>query len=111
MSLPRWPPARYEAAPMSDRIDLTGLGFETLAVHGGSGPDPGTGAVNTPVYLSSTFKQDAVGSHRGYEYARSGNPSRASLEANLAVLEGAGHGFAFASGLAAEDAVLRLLDP
>jgi cystathionine gamma-synthase len=96
---------------MSDRIDLTGLGFETLAVHGGSGPDPGSGAVNTPVYLSSTFKQDAVGAHRGYEYARSGNPSRASLEANLAVLEGASHGFAFASGLAAEDAVLRLLDP
>jgi len=86
-------------------------GFETLAVHGGGGPDAQTGAVNTPVYLSSTFAQDGVGVTRGYEYARSGNPSRASLEAHLALLEGATHGFAFASGLAAEDAVLRLLVP
>ena len=96
---------------MSDRLDLTGLGFETIAIHGGTGPDASTGAVNTPVHLSSTFKQDAVGSHRGFEYARSGNPTRASLEANLAALEGAEHGFAFASGLAAEDAVLRMLGP
>ena len=96
---------------MSDQLDPTGLGFETRAVHGGAGIDPTTGAVNTPVYLSSTFKQDGVGEHRGFEYARSGNPSRASLERNLAVLEGATFGFAFASGLAAEDAILRLLDP
>src|SRR4051812_37054205 len=96
---------------MSDRLDLDGLGFETRAIHGGSGPDPSSGAVNTPVHLSSTFKQDAVGEHRGYEYARSGNPSRASLEANIAALEGATHGLAFASGLAAEDAILRLLRP
>ena len=96
---------------MSDQLDLTGLGFETRAVHGGTGVDATTGAVNTPVYLSSTFKQDGVGEHRGFEYARSGNPSRASLERNLAVLEGATFGFAFASGLAAEDAILRLLDP
>jgi cystathionine gamma-synthase len=91
--------------------DVSGLGFETRAIHGGTGPDPATGAVNTPVYLSSTFKQDAVGTHRGFEYSRSGNPSRASLEANLAALEQAASGFAFASGLAAEDAVLRLLSP
>ncbi len=96
---------------MNDRLDLAGLGFETRAVHGGGGPDPTTGAVNTPVYLSSTFEQDSVGEHRGFEYARSGNPSRASLEGHLALLEGAEFGFAFASGLAAEDAVLRLLDP
>jgi cystathionine gamma-synthase len=96
---------------MTDRLDVTGLGFETRAIHGGTGPDPATGAVNTPVHLSSTFKQDAVGVHRGYEYARSSNPTRASLEANLAVLEGATFGFAFASGLAAEDAVMRLLAP
>ena len=96
---------------MTDRLDLTGLGFETRAIHGGLGPDSATGAVNTPVYLSSTFKQEEVGVHRGYEYARSGNPTRASLEANLAVLEGATSGFAFASGLAAEDAVMRLLSP
>jgi cystathionine gamma-synthase len=96
---------------MSDRRDLAGLGFETRAVHGGGGADPATGAVNTPVYLSSTFEQDAVGHHRGFEYARSGNPTRASLEAHLALLEGAAFGFAFASGLAAEDAVMRLLTP
>jgi cystathionine gamma-synthase len=91
--------------------DLEGLGFETNAVHGGESPDAVTGAVNTPVYLSSTFQQDAVGQHRGYEYSRSGNPSRGSLERHLALLEGAEYGFAFASGLAAEDAVMRLLSP
>jgi cystathionine gamma-synthase len=96
---------------MRDRRDLTGTGFETRAVHGGGGPDPATGAVTTPVYLSSTFAQDAVGVDRGYEYARSGNPSRASLEAHLALLEEAEFGFAFASGMAAEDAIMRLLDP
>ncbi|HXY27422.1 MAG TPA: cystathionine gamma-synthase [Acidimicrobiales bacterium] len=94
---------------MSDWLDATR--FETRAVHGGGGTDPRTGAVNTPVYLSSTFEQDAVGRHRGFEYARTGNPSRASLEAHLALLEGARFGFAFASGLAAEDAVMRLLHP
>ena len=96
---------------MTGRPDLEGLGFETYAVHGGGPPDAATGAVNTPVYLSSTFQQDAVGQHRGFEYARSGNPSRASLERHLALLEGADFGFAFASGLAAEDAVMRLLSP
>jgi cystathionine gamma-synthase len=91
--------------------DLGEMGFETRAIHGGGGADSQTGAVNTPVHLSSTFKQDGVGVHRGFEYARSGNPSRASLEANLALLEEASHGFAFASGMAAEDAVMRLLAP
>jgi len=92
-------------------VDLARAGFETRAIHAGGGPAPATGAVNTPVYLSSTFEQDAVGVHRGYEYARTANPTRASLEANLAALEGAAAGFAFASGMAAEDAVLRLLAP
>ncbi|MGH9028304.1 MAG: cystathionine gamma-synthase [Acidimicrobiales bacterium] len=96
---------------MSDRLDLEGLGFETRAVHGGTGADPATGAVNTPVHLSSTFKQDAVGSTRGFEYARTQNPTRESLEANLALLEEAAFGFGFASGMAAEDAVMRLLAP
>jgi len=96
---------------MSPMADLEGMGFETRAVHGGGGADPATGAVNTPVYLSSTFEQDAVGEDRGYEYARTSNPSRASLESHLALLEGATFGFAFASGLAAEDAVMRLLRP
>jgi len=91
--------------------ELRGLGFETRAIHGGSGPDAATGAVNTPVHLSSTFKQDAVGRDRGFEYARTSNPTRKSLERNLAELESADFGFAFASGMAAEDAVMRLLRP
>jgi cystathionine gamma-synthase len=88
-----------------------GRGFETRAVHAGSAPDPVTGAVVPPVSLSTTFAQDGVARHRGWEYARSGNPTRAALEVCLASLEGARHGFAFASGLAAEDAVLRQLGP
>jgi cystathionine gamma-synthase len=88
---------------------MDALGFDTRAIHAGSEGDPATGAVNVPVYLSSTFRQGAVGEHHGFEYARSGNPSRASLEANLATLEEASFGFAFASGMAAEDAVMRLL--
>src|ERR1700760_1653117 len=86
-------------------------GFETRAIHAGQDPDPVTGAVVPPVSLATTFAQDAVGKHRGFEYARSGNPTRAALETCLASLEGASHGLAFASGLAAEDAVLRLLRP
>ncbi len=86
-------------------------GFETDAVHGGWPSDPATGALNTPVYLTSTFEQDAVGSDRGYEYSRTDNPSRRSLESHLALLERASFGVAFASGLAAEDAIMRLLDP
>ena len=86
-------------------------GFETRAIHAGQDPDPTTGAVNVPVHLSSTFAQSAVGEHQGYEYARTGNPTRAALEACLASLEGATRGLAFASGMAAEDALLRLLSP
>ena len=86
-------------------------GFETRAIHAGQEPDDSTGAVVTPISLSSTFVQSAVGVHQGYEYARSANPTRAALEACLASLEGAAHGLAFASGMAAEDAVLRLLAP
>lgn len=82
-------------------------GFETRAIHVGQEPDPSTGAVVPPIYLSTTFRQRQVGENQGYEYARSGNPTRASLERQLASLEGAAYGFAFASGLAAEDAVLR----
>jgi cystathionine gamma-synthase len=86
-------------------------GFETRAIHVGQAPDPTTGAVVTPITLSSTFAQTAVGEHAGFEYARSGNPTRAAYEQCLASLESATHGFAFASGMAAEDAVLRLLAP
>jgi cystathionine gamma-lyase len=84
--------------------------FETLAIHAGQPPDPRTGAVMTPIYLSSTFAQEGPGKHKGYEYSRSGNPTRDALEGCYAALEGARHGFAFASGLAASDAVLHLLE-
>lgn len=87
------------------------LSFETLAIHAGQEPDEATGAVVPPIHLATTYAQLAVGSHRGYEYSRSGNPTRTVLETALSTLEGASHGFAFASGLAAEDAVLRLLSP
>jgi cystathionine gamma-synthase len=86
-------------------------GFETRAIHVGQGADPATGAVIPPISLSTTFKQGAVGEHQGFEYSRSGNPTRSALESCVASLEGAAHGLAFASGLAAEDAVLRLLSP
>jgi cystathionine gamma-synthase len=82
-------------------------GFETKAIHVGQDPDPSTGSVVPAVHFSTTFRQRAVGEQPAYEYARSGNPTRASLEAQLSSLEGARFGFAFASGLAAEDAILR----
>jgi cystathionine gamma-synthase len=85
--------------------------FETRAIHSGQEPDASTGAVVTPITLATTFAQDAVGTHKGFEYARSANPTRTALETCLASLENARHGLAFASGLAAEDAVLRTLDP
>ena len=86
-------------------------GFETRAIHAGQEPDPRTGAVVPPISLATTFAQDEVGRHRGFEYARTANPTRTALEECLASLEGARHGFAFASGMAAEDAVLRRLVP
>ena len=87
------------------------LGFETLAVHAGQPPDPATGAVVPPIYQTSTFAQSEVGGHQGYEYSRSGNPTRSALESCLAALEGAAYGSAFSSGLAAEDAIMRTLTP
>ena len=83
-------------------------GFETRAIHAGQEPDPLTGAVIPPIYQTSTFKQDGVGGLReGYEYSRSANPTRSALEENLASIESGNFGFAFASGLAAEDTLLR----
>jgi len=86
-------------------------GFSTRAIHAGQNPDPATGAVAVPIYQTSTFAQDAVGKHRGYEYARTGNPTRAALETCIAALEGGAHGLAFASGMAAEAAIMQLLKP
>ncbi|GAC1342997.1 MAG: cystathionine gamma-synthase [Candidatus Dormibacteria bacterium] len=88
-----------------------GRGFATRAIHVGQGPDPQTGAVVQPMHLATTYKQDAVGQHRGYEYSRSGNPTRAALEECLASLESAGHAFAFASGLAATLTLLVGYEP
>jgi len=83
-------------------------GFDTRAIHAGQEPDPTTGAVVPPISLSTTFAQDGVGNHKGFEYSRSGNPTRTAYETQIAALEGAAHGLAFASGLAAEDNILRL---
>jgi cystathionine gamma-synthase len=90
---------------------FAGDGFETRAIHAGQEPDATTGAVVPPITLATTYAQDAVGKHRGYEYSRSANPTRTALETCVASLEGARHGLGFASGLAAEDAILRTLDP
>ena len=88
-----------------------GPGFSTRAIHAGQDPDPLTGAVVTPIHLASTFAQEAVGKHKGFDYRRTRNPTRVSLETTVASLEGASHGYAFSSGMAAADAVLRLLRP
>ena len=87
------------------------MNFETACVHAGQPPDPTTGAVMTPIYQTATYVQDGVGQHRGYDYSRTGNPTRTALEACLAALEGGDFGLAFASGMAATDTVLRLLAP
>jgi len=85
--------------------------FETLAIHAGQAPDPESGAVMTPIYQTSTYKQNGVGKPRqGYEYSRTKNPTRLALENCLAALEGGGFGLAFSSGMAATDTVLRLVD-
>src|SRR5690348_10567138 len=84
--------------------------FETAAVHAGQQPEPVTGAVMTPVFLTSTFAQKAPGKHTGFEYSRTQNPTRFALEANLAALEGGAWGLAFNSGVAASTAVLAMFD-
>ncbi len=94
---------------MSDGADRQG--FATRAIHAGQDPEPVTGAVTVPIFQTSTFAQPAVGQHTGYEYARTGNPTRTALQTALAALEGAEQAVCFASGLAAEDAVFRLLSP
>ena len=86
-------------------------GFETLAIHAAQEPDPTTGAVVVPVHLTTTYAQEGVGGHKGYEYSRTSNPTRTALEGCVAALEEGTHALAFASGMAAEDAVLRELRP
>jgi cystathionine beta-lyase/cystathionine gamma-synthase len=87
------------------------MDFETRAIHAGQEPDPATGSVTTPIYQTSTFAQDAVGVHKGYDYARVANPTRTALEECLASLENAAHGHAFASGIGATATIMHLLDP
>jgi cystathionine gamma-synthase len=87
------------------------MDFETRAIHAGQEPDPATGAVTTPIYQTSTFAQEAVGVHKGYDYARVANPTRTALEECLASLEGAAHGHAFSSGLGATATIMHLIEP
>ncbi|MFQ5943175.1 MAG: cystathionine gamma-synthase [Anaerolineales bacterium] len=85
--------------------------FETRAIHAGQPADPTTGSIMTPIYQTSTFKQESVGQNKGYEYSRSGNPTRTALESCLASLEGGQFGIGFSSGMAAIDAIAHLLEP
>jgi cystathionine beta-lyase len=85
------------------------MGFKTDAIHAGQEPDPTTGAVTIPIYQTSTYVQEGIGKHKGFEYARTQNPTRMALEKNMAVLEGGVAGYAFASGMAAETALTHLL--
>jgi cystathionine beta-lyase/cystathionine gamma-synthase len=85
--------------------------FETRAIHEGQEPDPATGAITTPIYQTSTYVQEAVGKHKGYDYSRVANPTRTALQEALASLEGAAHGVAFSSGLGATTTLMHLVDP
>src|SRR2546425_7123776 len=85
------------------------MGFKTDAIHAGQEPDPSTGAVTIPIYQTSTYVQEGLGRHKGFEYARTQNPTRMALERNIAAMEGAKAGFAFASGMAAIGAIATLL--
>ncbi len=85
------------------------MGFSTIAIHAGNEPDSATGAVSVPIYQTSTYAQEGLGKHKGFEYARTQNPTRAALETNIAALEGARFGYAFSSGMSATDAVLKLV--
>jgi len=87
------------------------LNFKTLAVHAGVKPDPSTGSVMTPIYQTSTYAQDDVGQHKGYEYSRTDNPTRTALQEAMAILEGGRFALAFSSGMAAIDTLLRLFEP
>jgi cystathionine beta-lyase/cystathionine gamma-synthase len=87
------------------------MDFETRAIHEGQEPDPTTGALTTPIYLTSTYVQDAVGEHKGYDYSRVANPTRTALQQCLASLESAEHGIAFSSGLGAVTTIMHLLNP
>ena len=85
--------------------------FGTKAIHAGLAPDKATGAIMTPIYQTSTYVQEGIGEHKGYQYSRTGNPTRSALESNLAALENGKYGACFGSGLAAIDCVIKMLNP
>src|SRR3989440_4696042 len=91
------------------RREMMQMKFSTIAIHAGQGPDPATGAVSVPIYQTSTYAQEGIGKHKGFEYARTQNPTRLACEKNLAALEGGRFGYGFASGMAAINAVVTLL--
>src|SRR5260370_9853310 len=101
-------PLRRVAKLTSDFYSFI-MGFATTAIHAGNEPESATGAITVPIYQTSTFAQDGLGKNKGFEYARTSNPTRLALEQNLAALEGARFGYAFASGMAAIDATMRLV--
>ncbi len=111
----RVPTRRSRASPLGSapkRVSsILLLHFETRAIHEGQEPDPATGAITTPIYQTSTYVQEAVGVHKGYDYARVGNPTRTALQECIASLEGAAHGRAFSSGLGAATTLMHLLSP
>src|SRR5262249_10168456 len=92
-------------------IDWAAMDFETRAIHDGQEPDPATGSITVPIYETSTYVQDAVGEHRGYDYSRVANPTRTALQLCLASLEGAEHGAPFASGRAGPPTLMHLVSP
>src|SRR5437764_3880644 len=87
------------------------MDFETRAIHDGQEPDPATGSVTVPIYQTSTYVQEAVGEHKGYDYSRAANPTRTALQICLASLEGAEHGVAFSSGMGAATTLMHLVSP
>jgi cystathionine gamma-lyase len=92
-------------------LDSIIMKFGTKAIHAGVEPDPSTGAIMTPIFQTSTYVQKSPGDHKGYEYARTQNPTRDALQKNLAALENGKHGLCFSSGMGAIDAVIKLLNP
>ena len=96
---------------MTPASSIRSVEFETLAIHAGQEPDPATGAITTPIYQTSTYVQDEVGVHKGYDYARVANPTRTALQECLAALERATHGHAFSSGLGAATTLMHLVSP
>ena len=110
-SLPYLAPRKIFNYKIMNAEKLAGKALATKIIHAGAEPDPSTGAIMTPVYQTSTYVQSAPGQHKGYEYARSQNPTRAALEEAYAVLENATYGLAFSSGVAATDAVIKLMNP